>query len=579
MRRQFSKSWLFVGALFVLCGALGILQYRWIGEVSVAARERLRNTLQVNLEQLSLDFNAEIAAACRPLVPAGAPDAGVAERDIESRYGTWKSRPQARQIVQRVAVAFPRDGALLLRTLNWETGHFQDSEWPEGWRGLRGRVEARLAARGGGMPQPSPGESDVLLETPIFGAGPGGPPGSPGLPPGFPNPFGGRREAAWLIFELNLPHIRGVVLPEIVERRLENGGPLEYEVEVAPRGEPESPIYVSDPEAVHAWKNADASVGLLDVRLMDGGGRGGRGGRGRGMGQGGGGPDAGRWQMFVRHRAGSLETVVAQARWRNLAVTGGVLLLLVVTLGALLRFTRNAQRLAELQMDFVAGVSHELRTPLTALYTAGHNLRGRVAHQPAQVERYGEMIQQETGRLRDLVEQVLRFASAGAGRVIQEPTRAAVGKIVEDSVEASRALLQTTHCTVDTEIAPDLPEVMADQLALKHALQNLLTNAVKYGARESCWVGVKASRVGDGVEVRVSDRGPGIPEDEQKRIFDAFYRGKRANQEQIHGAGLGLNLVKKIVEAHGGTIRVESKPDEGAQFIVRLPAAPASAVS
>jgi signal transduction histidine kinase len=281
--------------------------------------------------------------------------------------------------------------------------------------------------------------------------------------------------------------------------------------------------------------------------------------------------------MFVRHRAGSLETVVAQARWRNLAVTGGVLLLLVVTLGALLRFTRNAQRLAELQMDFVAGVSHELRTPLTALYTAGHNLRGRVAHQPAQVERYGEMIQQETGRLKDLVEQVLRFASAGAGRVIQEPARAAVGKIIEESIEASRAMLQTASCTVDTEIAPDLPEVMADQLALKHALQNLLTNAVKYGARERCWVGVTASRVGGEVEIRVADRGPGIPEGEQKRIFDAFYRGKRASQEQIHGAGLGLNLVKKIVEAHGGSIRVESKPDEGAQFIVRLPAAAAGA--
>jgi signal transduction histidine kinase len=576
MRRQYSISWVFVGALFVLCGVLGILQYRWIGEVSVAARERLRNSLQANLEQLSQDFNAEITAACRPLMPAGAPDAEAVQRDIESRYDQWKSRSQARQIVQRVALAIPRDGALNLRSLNWETGRFEDAAWPEGWSGLEQRMETRLAGRGGGLPPVAPGEPDLLIEAPVFGGGPGG----PGFPPApFQNPFGGRREIAWVIFQLNLPQIRSAILPEIVERHLVTGGALDYEVEVAPRGEPESPIYVSDPDAGRAWKNADASVGLLDVRLMDGGGRGGRGGRGRGMGSGLGGPDSGRWQMFVRHRAGSLEKVVAQARWRNLGVTGGVLLLLVVTLGALLRFTRNAQRLAELQMDFVAGVSHELRTPLTALYTAGHNLRGRVAHQPAQVERYGEMIQQETGRLKDLVEQVLRFASAGAGRVIQEPTRAAVGQIIEDSLEASRAMLQSTQCTVDTEIAPDLPEVMADQLALKHALQNLLTNAVKYGARESCWVGVKASRVGEGVEIRVADRGAGIPEDEQKRIFDAFYRGKRANQEQSHGAGLGLNLVKKIVEAHGGTIRVESKPDEGAQFIVRLPAAPASAVS
>jgi len=577
MRRQYWMSWLFVGALFALCAALGVLQYRWIGEVAVSARERLRNTLQANLEQLSQTFNAEMAAACRPLVPAGAKDPATAERDVESRYEQWKTRAQARQIVQRVALAIPLDGAAELRVLNWETGRFQAAPWPEGWSALQQRIEMRLGGRGGGVPPSAPGESDVLVETPVFGANPGGrgAPGGPGFPSPFQNPFGGgRRETAWLIFQLNVAQIRTAILPEIVERYLGAGGALEYEVEVAPRGAPESPVYVSDPEAGHAWKNADASVGLLDVRLMDGGGRGGRGGRGRGMGGGGG--EGGRWQMYVRHKAGSLETVVARARLRNLAVTGGVLLLLVVTLGALLRFTRNAQRLAELQMDFVAGVSHELRTPLTALYTAGHNLRGRVAHQPAQVERYGEMIQQETGRLKDLVEQVLRFASSSAGRVIQEPARAAVGRIIEESIEASRALLQSKHCTVESQIAPDLPEVMADQLALKHALQNLLTNAVKYGATESCWIGVTASKVGVDVEIRVADRGPGIPEDEQKRIFDAFYRGKRASQEQIHGAGLGLNLVKKIVEAHGGSIRVESKSGEGAQFIVRLPAAGAS---
>lgn len=287
--------------------------------------------------------------------------------------------------------------------------------------------------------------------------------------------------------------------------------------------------------------------------------------------------------MFVRHRAGSLEAVVTRARWRNLAVTGGVLLLLVATLGALLRFTRNAQRLAQLQMEFIANVSHELRTPLTALYTAGHNLRGRVAQQPAQVERYGEMIQQEAGRLKELVEQVLRFASANAGRVIQEPSPVEIGKIIEGAIGASRALLQTAQCAIETHIEPGLPEVMADAQALQQALHNLLTNALKYGAGNDCRVRISAALVKNGgapeMEVSVADRGPGIPEDEQGRIFDAFYRGKRASQDQIHGAGLGLNLVKRIVEAHGGTIRVRSAPGEGAEFILRLPLAAVSAAS
>ena len=116
---------------------------------------------------------------------------------------------------------------------------------------------------------------------------------------------------------------------------------------------------------------------------------------------------------------------------------------------------------------------------------------------------------------------------------------------------------------------------MADELALKHAIQNLLDNAVKYGTENSDWIGVSARRVDDAVEVRIADRGPGIPPEEQGSIFNAFFRGRRAQQDQIHGTGLGLNLVKKIVEAHGGNIRVESKPGRGAEFILRIPAAPA----
>jgi signal transduction histidine kinase len=230
-----------------------------------------------------------------------------------------------------------------------------------------------------------------------------------------------------------------------------------------------------------------------------------------------------------------------------------------------------------MQMDFVAGVSHELRTPLTAIYTAGHNLRGRVAQNPAQVERYGEMIQQESGRLRDLVEQVLRFAGANAGRVIQEPTPVSVAGLIEETLESSRCAMQAAHCTIEKRIDDGLPEILADPMAMKQALQNLLVNAVKYGAKDDPWIGVSATALPDGVEIRVADRGPGIPEEEQKHIFDAFFRGRRAVQDQVHGAGLGLNLVKKIVEAHKGSIRLKSAPGEGAEFIVRLPAAPAGA--
>ena len=129
--------------------------------------------------------------------------------------------------------------------------------------------------------------------------------------------------------------------------------------------------------------------------------------------------------------------------------------------------------------------------------------------------------------------------------------------------------------TVEKKIEPGLPFVLADELAMKYALQNLVDNAVKYGAEGGNWIGVFASKAeGDAVEVRVADHGPGIPPDEQEHIFDPFFRGRRAVEDQVHGTGLGLNLVKNIVEAHGGTISVHSEPLKGTEFVLRIPAAP-----
>jgi signal transduction histidine kinase len=103
-------------------------------------------------------------------------------------------------------------------------------------------------------------------------------------------------------------------------------------------------------------------------------------------------------------------------------------------------------------------------------------------------------------------------------------------------------------------VPEQLPLVMADDLALRQVMQNLLENAAKYGINGDPWIGVSAgSIVGTGgpfVEIRVRDHGQGISENERKYIFDAFFSGERAVQDQIHGTGLGLNLVKQIVEAH-----------------------------
>jgi signal transduction histidine kinase len=283
-----------------------------------------------------------------------------------------------------------------------------------------------------------------------------------------------------------------------------------------------------------------------------------------------------RWRILVRHRAGSLEALVTQTRRRNLAISAAVLALILATIAMLVRFSRQAQRLAELQIGFVAGVSHELRTPLTVIRTCAYNLRsGRFKTRPDQVERYGRLIEAESEKLEALVEQVLRFASAEAGHATRQREAVAIGKLIGEELDSKRSALDDEHIVLEEAIGSDLPMVLADSNALRHALRNLLDNALKYGTKDSRWIGVYVETVagekGKAIEIRVADRGPGIPEDEQERIFDAFYRGRRAVEDQVHGTGLGLNLVQKIVQAHGGSIRVKSEPGKGTEFIVRLP--------
>ena len=441
-----------------------------------------------------------------------------------------------------------------------------EAAWPSEWNGMKARMELAFAppSQWDSRTPPSPpmdaaftSPEEFTMELPLFG-----PPDSP---------FG-RREFVWLILDLNPVYLREVLLPEIVQRYLGVGGNMDYQVEIVTKASPKTVIYQSDPRQASIVARADASAGLFEpqqfLRSSNQGGRGpGRGGP----------PDAGRWQIFVRHRAGSLEAVVAQARWRNLAIAAGVLLLIVATASALIRFTRRTERLAALQMDFVAGVSHELRTPLTVIHTAAYNLQGKMARDPAQVERYGALIQKESGRLNNMVEQILRFATTESGRVIEQREPLAIDSVIEEAVAASKSLIESSLCQFEKRIAPGLPLVMGDRVALRQALENLLTNAVKYGLKGGNWIGISAAKSSDhgpaAVEIRVADRGPGIPRDEQDLVFDPFFRGARALEEQIGGTGLGLSLVKKIVKAHGGTIRVESEAVKGTVFIVRLPAA------
>jgi signal transduction histidine kinase len=290
-------------------------------------------------------------------------------------------------------------------------------------------------------------------------------------------------------------------------------------------------------------------------------------------------PESGRWRLLVRHERGSLEAAVGLSRQRNLAISFGILVLLAGSIGLLTVNSRNAHRLGRQQMEFVAGVSHELRTPVAVIRSASENLaQGVVSGE--RVKRYGQLLESEARRLGEMVERVLQYAGIESGLGFGTRAPLAPSDIIETAIESAIPLVGPGDVNVQREIPPDLPPVMGDAAALRSAVQNLIANAVKYGGRDR-WVGIKAQHVRERrkseIRITVSDHGAGIPASELPHIFDPFYRGADATARQIHGNGLGLSLVKRIVTAHGGRVTVATRAGAGSSFTIALPSAEADA--
>jgi signal transduction histidine kinase len=227
-------------------------------------------------------------------------------------------------------------------------------------------------------------------------------------------------------------------------------------------------------------------------------------------------------------------------------------------------------------MDFVAGVSHEFRTPLAVIHAVSENLADGLITDKQQIEQCGAVIRNDVRRLAAMVEQVLEFAGASRGKNLYQLQPVDVKELIDQALSASPALEDRQDWRVEKEIELNLPAVLADPSALASAVRNIIDNAIKYSGA-SHWISIKAHAHAvdhsSRVEITVADKGIGIPESDLPHIFEPFYRGREVVAAQVHGNGLGLSLVKNIIEAHGGTITVSSVPGEGSAFRLSLPAA------
>jgi len=289
-----------------------------------------------------------------------------------------------------------------------------------------------------------------------------------------------------------------------------------------------------------------------------------------------------RLQITPREVKGIRSEARAQ-RTYNIVLVGIAVAVIVVGMLVLLVAVRKERRLNELKSEFISNVTHELKTPLTLIRMFGELLGlGRGGGGGTTQREYAEIIMRESDRLTRLIDNVLDFARIERGKAAYAFSQGSLGTVVDRVVDLCHYRAEQAGISLTTAIDPELPETQLDEDAMTLLLFNLVENAIKYGVdgsgRGEVVVALSHDLEHRQVQLRVSDRGPGIPKEEQNRIFERFYRAKAARSGgSVRGSGIGLSLVKHIAEAHGGRVRVESELGKGSTFEVTLPVRPAPA--
>jgi signal transduction histidine kinase len=252
--------------------------------------------------------------------------------------------------------------------------------------------------------------------------------------------------------------------------------------------------------------------------------------------------------------------------WTILAL----LFILLFGSGLIIRTIIHEVNLLNLKSEFISSVSHEFKTPLTSIGGIVERFLDDEVKNPDKAKEYYRILSHDSERLKRLVKNVLDFTKIEEGKREYKLASTDLVELVRREVESLEKENESDSLKVGVEIDGNIPLVFADEEAMRQALHNILDNAAKFSGGEKK-INIQIVRKENSVEIAVRDRGIGIPDNEQKRIFEKFYRGKQASSVSPTGTGLGLTLVKHIMDAHGGDIIIRSMPGEGSCVSLILP--------
>jgi two-component system phosphate regulon sensor histidine kinase PhoR len=596
----FRANWaiLIAALLMPLVIVLAILQLGWIREMGERERSRLREGLFVSAGELATAFQRELLLAPWTLAPPPDPSAtrqgskdgtkqgqgGVFRSALGSgswdffaeRLGSWRNNSLDSSILVAIhLIEISKDKAFSSRS--WDGARFKAGTTEEG-RNLETTLAPILEAEGG------PGRRTGLFthdneEWDLV-----------------PIP---REDGLFLLVRYDIGTLAQSVLPRLAALHLE--AMSDYRFRIVTREEGRT-IFSSDAgPADSAFRQPDLRLGLFRQDLVgpdmtprnpsgyaplqnaqvflwnarsqrDQQAKGDNQGERRD-------PRGALWILEAVHRNGSLASVVQARTIRSALASSGILLLLGIAIIVLAVANRRTGALASRQEEFVASITHELKTPLSVIGTAAANLSDGIVSDHAGVERYGKAIQSESRRLQGMIDKLLLYTRIGSAG-IESTSRVDVRTLARAAVAERSEELSALGFRIEVSMPGEELPVSGDAEALALAIGNLVSNVLVHAA-EGAYLGVfamreaaKGDRGGEVVIVRITDRGPGIPRRERKAVFEAFYRGSRARSLQERGSGIGLNLAKRVVVAHGGIVRLDSTEGHGTSISVVLPLAP-----
>jgi signal transduction histidine kinase len=609
-----------IGALLAGLVLLATLQYYWLGEVSAGDRERMQSLVDAGAVRFGEDFDLEVA---RMYLTFQVDAQAVVTRKWDryaQRYDHWMQHAPYPQLAGKVYLAeLYQNGRVNLSVYDPGDRRFAPADWPVAMAELHDRFERSVKAtriEDGALvgntldpveekipavvipvahmdllsdPQQSQPDVDLVFGETVFTRKPCPRCKSNNSP-----------LVAYTVVTFDLAYLRQEFIPDLTGKYFASNGKLDYNVSIVSRREPDRLFYQSNGMYETTPTDGDATVNMFSTRLDEfnrllldqsfdlsdlpalNDSRAWRISVSRSpvaepaSGSALVGSEGGLWKLILTHRAGSLDRAVSSLLFKNLLISFGVLLMLGLSMLIMVMATRRAQRLAQQKLEFVAAISHELRTPLAVICSAGENLADGVVPDPQRARQYGKVIHSEGRRLAEMVDQALEFAGAESGRKIVAPRPIDVRELLDRAVAACRPQLRDSGFAIEDRIEQALPLVLADAAEISRALQNLIRNAIKYGGDQR-WIGIQVQLQSGGrgseVSICVRDCGLGIPPADLPHIFEPFYRAHEVVAAQIHGSGLGLSVVRQIVEAHGGRITVQSELGKGSAFTMFLPCA------